>query len=144
MMPQVGASAQSHQLDIQRHQLCSQSHQLCSKSHQLCSQRSFSSYDDPNILVKDLKILGSGFSSTICKLNSPQFNLTFNLALNYINLIYFKLNSHFVYKYYVLCFNKSVFNWTFSQLLTEKPNCTKICLQNRPLFMKASASEAIL
>ncbi len=33
-----------------------------------------------------------------------------------------------MYKYRVSCFNKSVFKWTFCQLLTEKPNCTKILI----------------
>ncbi len=31
-----------------------------------------------------LKILGSGFSSTACKLKTPQITLTLNLALNFI------------------------------------------------------------
>ncbi len=31
-----------------------------------------------------------------------------------------------MYKYFRVSENKSVFNWTFCQLLTEKPNCTKI------------------
>jgi hypothetical protein len=39
------------------------------------------------ILVKDLKILGSGFSSTICKLIFPnEIALTFNQALFVISL----------------------------------------------------------
>ncbi len=31
-----------------------------------------------------------------------------------------------VCQYFLMSENKSVFNWTFCQLLTEKPNCTKI------------------
>jgi len=38
-----------------------------------------------------------------------------------------------VYKYRVSCFNKSVFKWTFCQLLTEKPNCTKILISTNSL-----------
>ncbi len=34
-----------------------------------------------------------------------------------------------MYKYFFKPKTKSVFNWTFCQLLTEKPNCTKLtCL----------------
>ncbi len=31
-----------------------------------------------------------------------------------------------VYKYFLMSENKSVFNWTFCQLLTDKPNCMKL------------------
>ncbi len=40
-------------------------------------------------------------------------SFTFNLLLNLCT------NTH------IIGFNKSVFNWTFGQLLTEKPNCTE-------------------
>jgi hypothetical protein len=35
-----------------------------------------------------------------------------------------------VYKCSVLCFNKSILNWTFCLLLSEKPNCTKQVLKH--------------
>ncbi len=31
-----------------------------------------------------------------------------------------------MYKTSVLCFKESVLNWTFCQLLSEKPNCMKV------------------
>jgi hypothetical protein len=33
-----------------------------------------------------------------------------------------------------LHFNKSVFNWTFCQLLMEKPNCTKVSLAGKKFY----------
>jgi hypothetical protein len=63
---------------------------------------------------------------------SPQFNLIFNQTL--IALISFRFNGAFALciNTCVLGFNKSVLNWTFCQLLMEKPNCAKLYIANFP------------
>ncbi len=45
---------------------------------------------------------------------------------------HFNQASLILYKYFCVSENKSVFNWTFCQLLKEKPNCTK---HSRPLMV---------
>ncbi len=49
---------------------------------------------------------------------SSSFNQSFSLA----------------YKYFCVSENKSVFNWTFCQLLTEKPNCMKTVTNGTACF----------
>ncbi len=56
--------------------------------------------------------------------------ILFDLLLIQAFFISFSFNEPlpFVYKYCVLCFNKSVLKWTYCQLFSEKPNCTKLSL----------------
>ncbi len=59
----------------------------------------------------------------------PWLLLTFSLIRTFPFLISSVLiDLVFVYKHPCFSENKSVFNWTFCQLLMENPNCTKIYL----------------
>ncbi len=51
-----------------------------------------------------------------------------------------------MYNYRVLDLNKSVLNWTFCQLLSEKPNCTKLflCYIKMCCSSRAKASCSVL
>jgi hypothetical protein len=76
--------------------------------------------------VKDLKIHSSSSFQPIKA--SPQFNSTFNQTLIALVSFSFKYAFALCINTCVLYLNKSVFNWTVGQLLTENPIAQNISL----------------
>jgi hypothetical protein len=71
-------------------------------------------------LEKYLKVIGSIFCQTVL-----QIKTTHKFSFILINAFRFHQCHYFLYKYLRLCYNKSVLNWTFCQLL--------LCLKKTPI-----------